>query len=68
MKLRKAEKIVLIDKLIPELSFGFWTRILDSRYELVLWRSKAIKRAFPNMYPKDRTRNKISSHFDKKGS
>ena len=41
--------------LVAELSFGFWTSLLDRRYERSLWQS-CIKTAFPNMPKSERTR------------
>jgi hypothetical protein len=64
-RLTKVGKGVTKDNLITELNFGFWTGLLDTRYEMKLWRSKIIKRTFPNMSPKLRTRHHLSRHFNK---
>lgn len=57
-------KIANQGKIIAELSFGFWTSLLDKRYEQVLW-PKIIKAAFPNMPSKIRTRKTLSKRFNK---
>lgn len=64
-RLIKAGKPVSAGNLIAELNFGFWTGLLDARYEMKLWRSRIIKRTFPNMSPKMRTRHYLSRHFNK---
>jgi hypothetical protein len=46
------------DILVAEMSFGFWTSLLDTRYEL-MW-PKIIKGVFPNMPKTDRTRKEAS--------
>lgn len=40
-------KAVTPDRIIAELSFGFWVAILAPRYENSLWRP-ALRKAFPN--------------------
>ncbi len=51
--------------IIAELSFGFWTGLLDAHYEMKFWRSKIIKKTFPHMLPRDRMRHKLFKHFNK---
>lgn len=48
--------------LISELSFGFWTSLLDSRYELIL--SKPLRLSFPNCPRHIRQRRTISSNMN----
>jgi hypothetical protein len=48
--------------LVAELSFGFWTSLLDSRYE-TMWH-RIIKSVFPNMPNHDRTRKTASSRMN----
>lgn len=62
LELRK--KAIDQGKVMAELSFGFWTSLLDKRYEQVLW-PKIIKMAFPNMPSKIRTRKVLSKRFNK---
>lgn len=47
-KLRKNGKEVTPGRLVAELNFGFWTSLLHSRYEQVLW-PKLTKSTFPNV-------------------
>jgi hypothetical protein len=51
------------DYLVAEMKFGFWTTILNSKYE-TLWR-KIISSVFPNMPNKVRTRSEASSLMNK---
>lgn len=51
-------KILTEDILIAEMSFGFWTSLLDSRYE-TMWH-KIVKDVFPNMPNSLRTRKDAS--------
>jgi len=51
-------EIVSPDKIIAELTFGFWVMLLNSEYELTLW--KGLRLAFPNM-PKSQRKRKIVS-------
>ena len=47
------------DKIVAELTFGFWVTLLNSEYELTLW--KGLRLAFPYMPKKDRKRRNVSS-------
>jgi len=47
------------DKILSEMTFGFWVMLLNSQYERVLW--KSLRKAFPNMPKKDRQRKNISA-------
>lgn len=51
-------------RIIAELNFGFWTSLLDSRYEQVLW-PKLIKTCFPHMPNTLRTRKTLSKRFNR---
>ncbi|MES9903828.1 MAG: hypothetical protein ABW168_14275 [Sedimenticola sp.] len=51
-------------RIIAELNFGFWTSMLDKRYEQVLW-PQLLKTAFPHMPRKIRTRKTFSQRFHK---
>jgi hypothetical protein len=64
-RLLKSGKPVSAGSLIAELNFGFWTGLLDARYEMKFWRSKIIKKVFPNMAPQSRTRHHLSRCFNK---
>jgi hypothetical protein len=52
------------NRIVAELNFGFWTSLLDSRYEQKLW-PKLLKTAFPDMPRSMRTRRNLSSRFNK---
>ena len=47
------------DKIVAELTFGFWVTLLNSEYELTLW--KGLRLAFPHMPKKYRKRKNVSS-------
>lgn len=51
-------------KLVAELTFGFWTSLLNKRYEQTLW-VKAIHGAFPGLAASERTRRTVSSRMEK---
>lgn len=51
-------------RVIAELNLGFWTSLLDKRYEQVLW-PRLLQAAFPNMPRRRRTRRILSRRFQK---
>ncbi len=55
-------KTITSGKIISELSFGFWTSLLDSKFEKSLW--KNIRLAFPNCPKNIRKRKTMSSKFN----
>jgi len=56
--IKERGKALTEDVLIAEMSFGFWTSLLDSRYE-IMWH-KIAKDVFPNMPNSLRTRKDAS--------
>lgn len=58
-KLLKQRKPVEVGRVIAELSFGFWTSLLNTKYEQILW-PRFLKGAFPAMPRAIRTRKDIS--------
>ncbi len=60
----RQRKALTPGRMIAELNFGFWTSLLDKRYEQVLW-PRLIKAAFPHMPRKMRTRKVLSRRFHK---
>lgn len=62
--LRRQRKPLEQGRIIAELNFGFWTSLLDSRYEQVLW-PRLIKRCFPHMPNRIRTRKILSKRFNR---
>lgn len=51
-------------RVVAELSFGFWTSLLNQRYEQRLWPS-LLKPAFPFLPKGQRTRKTLSTRLDK---
>jgi len=62
--LQRQNKPLEPGRIIAELNFGFWTSLLDSRYEQVLW-PQIIKTTFPCMPKRIRTRKHLSQRFNK---
>jgi len=58
----REKKTITTGKVISELSFGFWTSLLDSKFEKTLW--KSIQLAFPNCPKNIRKRKTMSSKFN----
>ncbi|SNQ50246.1 Abi-like protein [Frankia canadensis] len=54
-RLRRDGKVITPGRMIAELTFGFWRYLLTRRYETTLW-TPALRRAFPNLRPAQRTR------------
>ncbi len=57
--IRHRGETVTTDKIISELTFGFWVMLLNSQYERVLW--KSLRKAFPHMPKSDRKRKNVSA-------
>ncbi len=52
------------DRIVAELSFGFWTSLVERAYDQTLWKQKeVIRRAFPSMPNRLRTRSEISQRM-----
>ncbi len=51
------------DRVVAELTFGFWTSLLDRRYERILWPS-LLKTTFPHIPRALRTRQDVSKRFN----
>ncbi len=49
-------------RIVAEVNFGFWTSLLDRRYEQTLW-PRLLKLAFPHMPRQLRTRANLSKRF-----
>jgi len=58
----REKKTITSGRVISELSFGFWTSLLDSKFEKTLW--KNVRFAFPNCPKKIRQRKTMSSKFN----
>ena len=60
--LRRTNKALEPSRIIAELGFGFWTSMLDRRYERILW-PRLIHDAFPYVPRRLRTRSTLSRRF-----
>lgn len=58
----REKKVISTGKIISELSFGFWTSLLDSKFERTLW--KNLRLAFPNCPKMIRQRKTMSSKLN----
>lgn len=54
---------ITANKVIAELTLGFWVRLLNAEYELILW--KHLRKAFPYIEKKNRKRNNVSAPINK---
>ena len=61
--LTKRGEIITSSKVVAELTLGFWVRLLNAEYELILW--KSLRRGFPFMPKTNRTRHNVSSPINK---
>jgi len=62
-KITRAKKELTADRIISELSFGFWTSLFSKTYDQKIW-NKHTKQIFPNMLKKDRNRRVLSSKIN----
>lgn len=62
--LRQQGKPLEAGRVVAELRFGFWTSLLDTRYEQVLW-PKLLKTTLPSMPRKRRTRKNLLTRFNR---
>lgn len=56
------KKEISSGRIISELSFGFWTSLFDTKFEMTLW--KTLRLAFPNCPKEIRKRRTMSSKFN----
>lgn len=54
---------ITANKVIAELTLGFWVRLMNAEYERILW--KPLRKAFPYIDKSERQRNKISAPLNK---
>jgi len=54
---------ITTNKIVAELTLGFWVRLLNAEYELILW--KPLRKAFPYLEKRKRQRNKVSAPINK---
>ncbi len=56
------KKEITSGRIISELSFGFWTSLFDTKFEMTLW--KTLRLAFPSCPKEIRKRRTMSSKFN----
>lgn len=56
------KKRISIDRIIPELTFGFWTSFFDPKYDTSFW--KNLRLAFPNCPKEIRKRKTMNLKFN----
>ena len=54
---------ITANKVVAELTLGFWVRLLNAEYERILW--KPLRKAFPFMDKSQRQRNNVSAPINK---
>ncbi|WP_084709074.1 Abi family protein [Aequorivita vladivostokensis] len=54
---------ITANKVIAELTMGFWVRLFNAEYELILW--KPLRKAFPYLEKSERQRNNVSAPINK---
>lgn len=54
---------ITANKVIAELTLGFWVRLFNAEYELILW--KPLRKAFPYLEKRQRQRNNVSAPINK---
>jgi hypothetical protein len=59
LQITKRHELVTPSKVVAELTFGFWTRLFNSEFELILW--KDLRRAFPYLPKAKKQRKHISA-------
>ena len=57
------DETITPNKVVAELTLGFWVRLLNAEYELVLW--KPLRKAFPYLEKAKRQRHKVSAPVNK---
>lgn len=66
-RIRQEGKPVTADRVVSELSFGFWVSLLSKPYDTTLWRANKaalLKGAFPNVPTRKRQRNQIYKRYN----
>lgn len=59
----KRNETITANKIVAELTLGFWVRLLNAEYERILW--KPLRKAFPYLEKRRRQRNKVSAPINK---
>ena len=64
-KIQKKGKLVTHDRIVSELTFGFWTSLLTPRYSQAAFQSKIIKACFKTVPAAQRNIKYLQIRFDK---
>lgn len=64
-KIQKKGKMVTHDRIVSELTFGFWTSLLTPRYSQASFQSKIIKTCFKTVPAAKRNIKYLQTRFDK---
>lgn len=59
----KRNETITANKIVAELTLGFWVRLLNAEYDRILW--KPLRKAFPYLEKRRRQRNKVSAPINK---
>lgn len=59
----KRDENITANKVIAELTLGFWVRLFNAEYERILW--KPLRRAFPYMPKNQKQRKNVSAPINK---
>ena len=62
-KITKRKENINSGKITAELTFGFWAKLFNAKYELLLW--KPLRLSFPNMPKSIRQRHKLSAPINR---
>ncbi len=62
-KITKRKENINSGKITAELTFGFWTKLFNAKYELQLW--KPLRLSFPNMPKSLRQRHRLSAPINR---
>ncbi len=61
--IQSSKKEITTGRIISELTFGFWTSLFDTKFELTFW--KNLRLAFPNCPKQERKRKVISAKLNR---
>lgn len=62
-KIQQRGEIVNSDKIVAELTFGFWTKLFNNKYQLLFW--KTLSKIFVNMNKADRKLSNVKPIINK---
>jgi len=62
-QITKRKEAITANKIVEELTLGFWVKLLNAKYERILW--KPLRKAFPFMEKEERQRRNVSAPINK---